>query len=202
MEVRSRRANKLAISIHPSNEHSPNKLPNALSVIFHGGAFCAASPTHGIRSAALGGTLHYPRPTCVIRAILVGSISVVIYVGFEILPRRFFQTPPKFMRALSLRKRKDIGKKLHAVAVFESLCVYFSNESLCVHFSHENHANCAHKLWAVFSTSTMVFFSRRPAFRSSSGKFIQRGPPSSERFCKCPLGGRPRSIRAWHWGCH
>ena len=35
-----------------------------------------------------------------IRGILVRSISVVIYVGFEILPRRFFLTPPKFMRAV------------------------------------------------------------------------------------------------------
>ena len=84
--------------------HTPQtNLPMRCRIICHGGAFCAASPTHGIRSAALGGTLHYHglgRPACVIRAILVGSISVAIYGGFEILPRRFFSTPPKFMRAL------------------------------------------------------------------------------------------------------
>ena len=94
-----------ACHIHsPIKRTPPNKPPNALSVIFHGGAFCAASPTHGIRSAALGGTPHFHclgRPTCVIRGFLVESISVVTYVGFEISPRRFFPTPQKFMPALT-----------------------------------------------------------------------------------------------------
>ena len=68
----------------------------------------AASPTHGIRSTALGSTLHYyllGRPIRLLKAILVGSISVAIHVGFETFPPGFFSTPSKFMRALPLRKR-------------------------------------------------------------------------------------------------